>query len=315
MSRYEESSRASGPGGRGESRSRLPSSPARNWRGLGAQAAALSLGVLAAACGDGDGTSPASTSSGTAAVEIGADLHSLVVEAGSGRLFVGGHQAVGVSSDGGPTWATVRTLDAADAMGWGFGPSTVWVSGHPGLNRSDDGGRTFRRVNQGLPNTDVHAFGALGARLYAASPAVGLFASEDGGASWNVRTADAGQSFFGRILVDPAEPARLVAADARAGPVESVDGGKSWRRLGGVTAATWVSWAGGDPARLIASGPGGAAQSADGGRTWTRLVLPSGAQIVEASPADPALLYAAGLDGGKVSISVSRDGGQTWARP
>src|SRR5206468_8018217 len=119
---------------------------------------------------------------------------SLVVDATSGRLFVGGHLAVAVSSDGGRTWAAVRSLDAADAMGWGFEPSTVWVSGHPGLNRSDDGGRTFRRANQGLPSTDVHAFGALGDRLYAASPAVGVFASEDGGASWRVRSPDAGQS-------------------------------------------------------------------------------------------------------------------------
>src|SRR5439155_19356509 len=125
-------------------------------------------------------------------------------------------------------------------------------------------------------------------RLYAASPAVGVFASEDGGASWRVRSPDAGQSFFGRMLVDPADPAHLVAADARAGAVESLDGGRSWRRLGGVTAATWVTWAGGDPARLIASGPAGASQSTDGGRTWARLSLPAGAQIVEASPAEPA---------------------------
>lgn len=209
----------------------------------------------------------------------------------------------------------VDSLADADPMGWGFGGATIWVSGHPGLNRSADGGRSFVRANEGLPHTDVHAFGASGSHLYGASPAVGVFASEDGGATWAVRSRDAGQGFFGRILVDPADGTHLVAADARTGPVESADGGRTWMRLGGPSTATWISWAGGDPARPIVSGPRGSARSVDAGRTWEGLTLPEGAVLVEASPDDAQLLYAAGLGGGRAIVWVSRDGARTWARP
>jgi len=309
--------RLAGAPAAGRPRAAGPRAPRRAaWLGVGV-AAAVGLAVAALAARDGGGRpSPrAAAPAGPSGPVVGADLHSLVVEAGSGRLFVGGHQAVATSADGGRTWSPVGSLDGADAMGWGFGGSTIWVSGHPGLNRSDDGGRTFRRANQGLPNTDVHAFGASGSRLYGASPAVGVFASDDAGATWEVRTDREGRSFFGRILVDPAEPAHLVAADVRAGPVESRDGGRTWRHLGGVGAAAWVSWAGGDPARLVASGPSGAARSADGGRNWERLDVPAGARLVEAAPAADDLLYAAGLEDGRAALWVSRDRGRTWARP
>lgn len=247
---------------------------------------------------------------------IGGDLHSLAADPNDPtRLFVGGHEAVSVSTDGGRTWTAVGSLEDADAMGWAFAPSAIWVSGHPGLKRSIDGGRTFSAVNEGLPNTDVHAFGAGRSVLYGASPAAGVFASTDGGSSWVIRTAAAGQGFFGRILVDPADDSRLIAADARSGPVESTDGGRSWRPLGGVKKATWVSWMGPGTSKLVASGPTGAAASADGGATWDQLVLPVGATLVEATAADHRLLYAAGLEGGLATVWVSRDGGSRWSHP
>jgi len=179
----------------------------------------------------------------------------------------------------------VDSLTAADAMGWSFDGPTVWVSGHPGLNRSTDGGRTFGG-SAGLPDTDVHAFGGSGPQRYGASPAVvGMFTSSGGGATWEVRTRDAGPAFFGRILVDPGEVGHLVPADARAGPVENADGGRTWRRLGGVSAAARVAWGGPDPARLVAPGPRGATPTSDG--------------------------YAAALSGG-ASLWTSAGGGRTW---
>ena len=119
-------------------------------------AAALAAALLVASAAPGGATSPAR------AGRVGGDLHSLVVSpTDPTRLFVGGHEAVATSANTGRSWRPVRSLVNADAMGWGFEGDTVWVSGHPGLNRSDDGGKTFRRVNAGLPDTDVHAFGAL----------------------------------------------------------------------------------------------------------------------------------------------------------
>ena len=247
---------------------------------------------------------------------VGGDLHSLVVDpANPERLFVGGHQAVSASSDGGRSWQPVPSLEGADAMGWAFAPDAIYVSGHPGLSRSADGGQSFRRQNQGLPDTDVHAFGAGGGVLYGASPAAGVFASNDGGGSWQVRSEAAGPALFGRILVDPKNPEHLVAADVRSGPVDSSDGGRTWRKLGGLRAATWVSQAGPDTRALVASGPTGASRSADGGRSWSPVNLPEGGLLVEASASNPELLYAAAHQGSTAQVWMSRDGGRTWARP
>lgn len=245
----------------------------------------------------------------------GADFHSLVVDpTNPSRLFVGGHTAVSVSTDGGRTWTEVQSLQNADAMGWGFVGNTIYVSGHPGLNRSTDGGQTFERINQGLPNTDVHAFGSSSDALYGASPGAGVFASTTGAASWQVRTSDTGQAFFGRIIVDPQNSQHLLASDAQAGVAESTDAGRTWHTLqAGISAATWIS-ASADLTVIAASGPAGASRSDDGGRTWKPLRLPAGATLVEVAP-DASVLYAGIHRGERVEAMISRDGGEQWAAP
>jgi len=246
----------------------------------------------------------------------GADFHSLVVDpADPRRIYVGGHEAVSVSADGGVTWAEVESLRDADAMGWAFVSDAVYVSGHPGLNQSLDAGSTFVRVNDGLPDTDVHALGGAGAMLYGAGPGVGVFAGTPE-AGWDVRTSDVGQSFFGRILVDPVDTDRLVAADARAGVAESIDGGRTWGLLDtGITSALWLSSPGPTLDTIVASGPDGVVRSTDGGATWQRLAVPSGVSLVEAIPGQPDQLYGGRHDGQRVSIQLSSDGGLTWSAP
>ena len=247
---------------------------------------------------------------------VGVDLHSLVVDpANPSHLFVGGHQGVARSDDAGHSWHPLRSLDDADAMGWAFTSAATWQSGHPGVHRSADGGLHFSGHNEGLPATDVHAFGGNDRILYAGSPVVGVMVSTDGAAHWDIRTRDTGQAFFGHILVDPADPDHAVAADARAGAVETTDGGRHWKVLGGVNGADWVSWAGDQPSHLVVTGDGQAAASVDGGRTWQALTVPDGVSIVEAAPTDASVLYAAAHRGTHARIWVSRDGGAHWRTP
>jgi photosystem II stability/assembly factor-like uncharacterized protein len=231
------------------------------------------------------------------------------------RLYVGGHEGVAVSADGGRTWSQIESLDGADAMGWAFTDEDTLVGGHPGLFVSDDGGRTFRQDNEGLPATDIHALGSGAGVIYAASPQLGVFASTDGGASWEVRTDQVGQAFMGRILVDPRAPDYLVAPEMQAGAVESSDGGRSWSVLGGVPGAMWVSWDPADTDRIVVSGIGQAAVTEDGGRTWRDLPVPEGASVVEIDANDPDTLYAGVLDGTEALVWISRDGGSTWTMP
>ncbi len=298
--------------GRAPSRRRPPLSWVRRNSVWLVGAALASVAVIVVASRGGESGNPGDTG-GSAAGFTGGDFHSLVADpTRPGRLLVGGHQAVSASNDGGRTWSRLGSLDDADAMGWAFTKDAIWVSGHPGINRSTDGATSFEKADDGLPDTDVHAFGANDSALYASSPSVGVFASTDGGRSWEVRTERAGQSFFGRILVVDDGASRLVAADTRAGAVESTDGGRTWRRLGGPSSAAWVSRSGD---ALHVSGPQGSARTRDGGRTWEGLDLPEGASLVEADPADPQVLYAGVHQGDVVRAWVSRDGGKSWTRP
>ena len=270
--------------------------------------AAAAIGVVMAALGGDSPDGPAARSGGV----TGGDFHSLVADPTTPRrLFVGGHQAVSVSTDGGGTWARVEALDGADAMGWAFANDSVYVSGHPGLNRSTDGAATFRTINDGLPDTDAHAFGASETTMYAAGPGLGVVASVDGGKTWSARTGEAGQSFFGRILIGSDDDQQLIAADARAGAVSSADGGRTWRGLGGPQAAVWVSRSGDT---LYVSGQG-VSKSSDGGATWTQIDLPDGATLVEADPTHAEVLYAGVHRGQEVELWVSKDGGSRWTRP
>ena len=265
-----------------------------------------------AGCAGGSSQSSSGTSSDTLGGLTGGDFHSLVVDPSTaGRIYVGGHSNVSRSDDVGKTWMAVTALDGADAMGWTIEPAKIWVSGHPGLNLSIDGGTTFTRRNTGLADTDVHAFGSAGQTLYAAGPGLGVAGSTDGGATWTTLTAASGQSFFGRILIDPADPQHLVAADVQFGANASVDGGRTWTPLGS-DEASWVSSPDG-LVTLYASGGPTPQRSNDGGRTWTAISAPAGATLVEASPA--GTLYAGVHDGNAVTVWVSTDDGVTWKSP
>ena len=264
--------------------------------------------LLLAGCASGSSQSASGTSGGV----TGGDFHSLVADPSTvGRIYVGGHTNVSRSDDGGKTWMAVAALDGADAMGWTIEPGTIWVSGHPGLNLSVDGGITFTRRNAGLADTDVHAFGGAGQALYAAGPGLGVAGSTDGGATWTTLTSASGQSFFGRILIDPVDPEHLVAADVQFGANASRDGGRTWTPLGS-DAAAWVSSPDG-LVTLYASGGPTPQRSNDGGETWMAMSVPAGATLVEAGPA--GTLYSGVHDGNAVTVWVSADDGATWKRP
>jgi photosystem II stability/assembly factor-like uncharacterized protein len=269
-------------------------------------AAALAAGWVYAATQDDD-----SASSG-AAPYVGGDLHTIT--AVDDRLYVGGHDGVAVSTDGGQAWTPVPSLGGADAMGWAQTTAGLLVGGHPGLYRSTDGAATFTKATGEAQVGDVHAVGAAGDIAYLASPQAGLLASSDGGASWEPRNTGVGQGFMGTILVDPADPQRIIAPDMANGLVTSSDGGRTWSVLGGPGGAMSAGWDPTDTGRLVAVGMSGAALSSDGGRTWTDLQMPEGTSAATFST-DGSTLYAAALDGDTARIYASTDDGRTWTTP
>lgn len=274
---------------------------------------ALALVVIALRSGQTDAPAPGVAVSKPV---VGGDLHSLVVDpTDPDTLYIGSHQGVSVSTDGGETWEVVESLDGADAMGWAFTEDLILVGGHPGISVSADGGKTFEQRNEGLPSTDVHALGAGDEVVYAGLAGVGTFASTDGGETWEPRTEEVGGAFMGRIQVDPSDDDHLLAPDMSSGAVESVDGGRTWNALGGVQGAMWVSWDQDDVDHIVVTTQGSAAESTNGGESWEPFEMPKGASIVEFSPQDPRVLYAAVLETPEASVYVSEDGGDTWTRP
>jgi len=179
---------------------------------VGAALAAAAIIVSGFWLADRPGTSPTMDQ---ASAYVGGDLHTVTVI--DGQLFVGGHDGVARSNDGGKHWAQVASLRGADAMGWAQTSQSIFVGGHAGLFQSASRSLSFTKSDGLGPVTDVHAIGAAGDTVYLASPQAGLLVSTDSGASWTSRNASVGQGFMGTILVDPADPNRLVAPTCRTG--------------------------------------------------------------------------------------------------
>jgi hypothetical protein len=275
------------------------------WAAAAVAVAAVVTGVIVFA-NRGTGSSSHSTAASPA---VGGDLHTVFVLGDA--LYVGGHDAVAVSRDTGRTFTSVPSLAGADAMGWASSGNTVLVGGHPGLFRSTDHGATFTLVTGPGAVADVHALGGAGNTLYLASPQAGLLASLDGGASWHVRNAQAGRSFMGTILIDPANPARLIAPDMSAGLSTSSDGGRTWTALGGPAGAMAVAWNPADTRQILAVGMDGGALSTDGGASWQPVTLPGGTSAVTYDPTGRTL-YAGALNGQQARTYRSTDNAQSW---
>lgn len=256
--------------------------------------------------GDSAGSSDASAVSEPV---VGGDLHTVTVV--GDRLFVGGHAEAAVSRNGGRTWRQIPSLEGADPMGWAVTRDAVLVGGHPGVYRSTDGGATFSKVTGKGAVDDAHALGGSGKTLYLGSPQAGMLASTDGGNTWQVPNAQAGRSFMGTILADPADPDRLIAPDMSSGLMTSSDGGRTWKTLGGPSGAMAAARDPKDTKRIIALGMGGAELSTDGGATWKLADVPQGTSALSYD-ASGRTLYAGALDGQQARIYRSTDGGATW---
>jgi len=241
--------------------------------------------------------------------KVGGDLHT--VFALGDALYVGGHDAVAVSHNGGRSWRDVPSLKGADAMGWVVTPSAVFVGGHPGLYRSTDRGATFTAVRGAGTVPDVHALGGSAGTLYVASPRAGLLVSVDDGNSWRVRNSQTGRSFMGTILVDPRNPLRLIAPDMSSGLTISTDGGRSWSSLGGPAGAMAAAWNPSDPSQILAVGMNGGASSTNSGANWHPITLPAGTSALSYN-ATGRILYAGVLDAQRARTYRSDDNGATW---
>jgi photosystem II stability/assembly factor-like uncharacterized protein len=180
------------------------------------------------------------------------DPQHLFVAAAGDLFNPGGERGVYESSDGGSTWTLVLSGDndttgAVDLAIDPLNPNRVFAAmwdhrrepdlrryggAGSGLYRTTDGGTTWQRLTNGFPGANA-AIGRIGVALAASNPQrvyaivnqtsgpfQGFYRSDDGGNTWtnvpaDTKLADAQATFgwwFGRLWVDPVNPARVFAA-------------------------------------------------------------------------------------------------------
>ncbi len=231
------------------------------------------------------------------------------------------------SSDGGATWVLPEAVIASAFYRISVHPSRPGelVAGTPeGGLRSVDGGRTWTSFIAGVAVTDVVRSGADPGVLYAATQSSQIWRSEDGGVSWDLRSAGipaAGVRLS--LAISPSRPQTLYAECEISGIAhiyKSTDGAATWAdldsvrgdprfqhfmgRLGGWANTIVVSPESPD---LVIAGGVAAIRSEDGGASWSS-VSPTHADFHDLQFQGSTLWLA--NDGG---IWTSPDGGATVA--
>ncbi|MCB0706727.1 MAG: glycosyl hydrolase [Saprospiraceae bacterium] len=206
------------------------------------------------------------------------------------------------STDGGETWSNVLFVNeltgCAELCMDMSNPlvlyAAMWehqrlpwqvISGGPGsgLYKSVDGGANWKQIHNGLPEEK----GKMAISLCRAHPEMvyaliesdsdkelgGLFASENGGESWNRVSADhrliQRAWYYTEVFADPVDEHTVYVLSAPA--LRSIDGGKSWERLSGPHGDYHDLWINPEnPRNLVIADDGGAGISFNRGETWSR---------------------------------------------
>ena len=239
---------------------------------------------------------------------------------------VNGSKGVFVSMDDGTTW-TPSSNGIAGAPFLGFiaaAPSeagTLFVGSVDGeIWKSKDGAASWTSLGT-LPNPVVRDIivHPTDVDTLLVGTFNGVFFTDDGGMTWENRSAGlTGRSIIA-MAFDPGDPSRVYLAEDRQGFHFTTDlAATGWTRsspnvlFGGdgldiVVAAT-------SPPTIYYAAMGGVHRSTDGGVSWTQInVGLSNPEIsgLAIDPSNPSRLWAAGFRSG---IFHTMDGGDTWAR-
>lgn len=223
-----------------------------------------------------------------------------------------------------------------DSVAWAAGHDDTWLRTIDGGEHwtvgtvPDAGGLEFRDVWASGPDTAFLLTAGSGDRSR-------IYATSDGGASWELRFANADSSAFFDCLDFRDARRGLAFSDAVAGRfrvLRTEDGGRTWSRIdtllpaarkgeGGFAASggclvvgpggrAWIGTGGADGAGILRTG--------DGGSSWSRAPVPirggeeAGVMAVAFRDSQHGLAVGGklGASDGRVRVAVSDDGGRSW---
>jgi photosystem II stability/assembly factor-like uncharacterized protein len=225
------------------------------------------------------------------------------------------------SVDGGRTWRAVsaaKSLECADsALSLVTHRSNALLGVVPGRGvfKSTDAAAHWQPADTGL---DLMAVRSVAVdpddprTVYASSGSLGLFSSNDGGASWR----QVARGVVNAVALDPRDPNIGLAAEAMHKVIRSSDGGRIWQPSGAGIAVTPTALAVGGGYAYAATFARGLYTSTDGGRSWRQPVAPLNTygEAVANTPDDPAVVYAGGGPMNARGLYKSINAGQSWQR-
>ena len=219
---------------------------------------------------------------------------------------------VGVSSDGGKTWARSRAgLLPSDCAAVQFisGHETGLVAGtQSGAFWYSPDGVAWQLVCELPDGGHVYALEAAGNRLLAAT-SNGVFSSLDG-TTWHESSTGITDLTLEGLAVSPIKPDMMFAATDD-GVYRSLDAGLSWSRSSAPEYVLSVLVLPDGNTVLSGTADGRVLRSVDRGRTWshvTRGIPGMKVSILAALPGKPGTVCAGTDDG----FAISQDAGRTW---
>jgi photosystem II stability/assembly factor-like uncharacterized protein len=260
----------------------------------------------------------------------------------AGRVYAGARSGIFVSHNGGEDWTGIATGEYKD-IDW----HTISVSPHQpdhllaGITcrhsavLSENGGKTWREVIALEGNYAFSSFEFAPSDpqvVYASSagyvscgqmeypyPGKGIYASQDGGRTWQAANSDTTQdAAVFQLSVHPQDARLIFAATANHGLLKTTDGGQTWEPVAEKVfkdkIVTGVRISSLNPNLVFAgSFHAGLLRSEDGGVTWKHASagLNPEATVVDVvfDPTDPQLIYLADLHSG---VYRSTNGGNRW---
>ncbi len=263
------------------------------------------------------------------------------------------------STDGGATWQKILSKDentgGSDVQIDPSNPDVVYASlwevrqgpweddneyngTGGGLFKSTDGGNTWKQMTEGLPKNLVQIYVAIApsnpSRLYAtvatnekgdytSGKGLGVYRSDDAGATWRVATDDPrpamriGGGDLPVPKVDPKNPDVVYSTSIVT--MRSEDGGKTWKGIRGAPGGDDYQniWINPDNPRIILLvSDQGALVSVNGGETWSSWYNQPTAQLyhVEAGDTFPYRVCSGQQESGSVCISSRGNDGAVTDR-